>query len=154
MIAAIISGENPKFYGFDVSNNNFKNMADMELENPHKISEIAKYLAVSQSQIKNWNPELKKHITPPPSKGKPYKFKLPSELLASFKSIKDKLTKLKIDDIHIHKIRTGESLYRIARKYGVPVKKIMNFNPKLSPRRIRPGTRIAVPIPSVTIDKG
>ena len=29
----------------------------------------------------------------------------------------------------------------------------MNFNPKLQPKRIRPGTKVAVPIPSVKVEK-
>ena len=64
------------------------------------------------------------------------------------------LTKLKIDDIHIHRIRSGESMYKIARRYGISLKKLMSFNPKLKPRRIRPGTKVAVPIPSVKPSKG
>ena len=154
MLAAIIIGENPTYFGFDVIDSTATNMVETTLDNPHKISEIAKLLEVSQSQIKNWNPELKKHITPPPSKGKPYKLKLPEEFKESFNKIKEKLTKLKIDDIHIHRMRRGESLYRIARKYGVSLRKIMNFNPKLQPKRIRPGTKVAVPIPSVKVEKG
>ena len=155
MLTAIIIGENPTYFGFDVIDSTATNMVETTLDNPHKISEIAKLLEVSQSQIKNWNPELKKHITPPPSKGKPYKLKLPEEFKESFNKIKEKLTKLKIDDIHIHHLRRGESLYRIARKYGVSLRKIMNFNPKLQPKkRIRPGTKVAVPIPSVKVEKG
>ena len=114
---------------------------------PHAHSRVATW-------ISDWNPELKKHITPPPSKGKPYRFKLPKNFVDDFSKIKTKLTKLKIDDIHIHRIRAGESLYRIARKYGISLKKLRSFNPRLNPKRIRPGTKVAVPIPSVKPLKG
>ena len=154
MLAAIIIGENQKYFGFDVNTQSNADMVHLPLENPHKISEIAKFLEVSSRQIKNWNPELKKHITPPPSKGEPYKFKLPKDFVSSFAKIKTKLTKLKIDDIHIHRIRSGESLYKIARRYGISLRKLRNFNPKLKPRSIRPGTKVAVPIPSIKAAKG
>ena len=154
MLAAIIIGENPKYFGFDVKINSDTDMVHLPLENPHKISEIAKFLQVSTRDIRNWNPELKKHITPPPSKGKPYRFKLPKNFVDDFSKIKTKLTKLKIDDIHIHRIRAGESLYRIARKYGISLKKLRSFNPRLNPKRIRPGTKVAVPIPSIKPLKG
>ena len=60
MLAAIIIGENPKYFGFDVNTQSSDRYGTTTtLENPHKISEIAKFLEVSPRQIKNWNPELK-----------------------------------------------------------------------------------------------
>ena len=52
MLAAII-GENPKYFGFDVKTNSDTDMVHLPLENPHKISEIAKFLQVSTRDIRN-----------------------------------------------------------------------------------------------------
>lgn len=46
----------------------------------------------------------------------------------------------------IHIVRTGDSLYLISRKYGVTLKRILKFNPKLNENSIlQPGQKIKIP---------
>ncbi|MFB3074686.1 MAG: LysM domain-containing protein, partial [Candidatus Methylomirabilales bacterium] len=44
-----------------------------------------------------------------------------------------------------HRVRPGETLYRIAKTYGVSVKKLSRVNRIADPSNIRAGTRLYIP---------
>jgi len=47
--------------------------------------------------------------------------------------------------VSIHVVQKGDSLWRIARKYGIPVYTITSMNPSRSSSMIRPGDRLRIP---------
>jgi putative chitinase len=51
------------------------------------------------------------------------------------------------DGNRVHVIRKGETLYRIARRYGLSVAAIAAANDLASPNRILVGTALAIPLP-------
>jgi LysM repeat protein len=59
------------------------------------------------------------------------------------------LSAVEVKEVHMHKIRPGETLARIARRYQVNVKQILSVNPTLKPNRLKVGSEIAVPVPTV-----
>jgi LysM repeat protein len=46
-----------------------------------------------------------------------------------------------------HIVKAGETLSLIARKYGLRVDTLMATNPRVDPRRLRPGQALAIPAP-------
>ena len=52
----------------------------------------------------------------------------------------------------LHEVRRGETLYRIARTYGIPISELMEANGLTDPRRLEPGTQIFVPGASRKLD--
>jgi tetratricopeptide (TPR) repeat protein len=46
-----------------------------------------------------------------------------------------------------HTVKSGESPYSIARKYGVKVEALMAANPSLNPKRLRIGQTLTIPAP-------
>ena len=153
MLAALLLGVNPQKYGFDVKAHELDEIPNsvVHIKEPIQLNELADRLGISRSQLKKWNPELLRGITPPRkwqgSSG--YPLRLASNYLARADEVLPNLSKIQIKDVHMHKIRKGETLGRIASRYRVSVKKLMQFNRSLSPRRLRIGKLIAVPIPPV-----
>ncbi len=47
----------------------------------------------------------------------------------------------------VHAVRPGDSLWRIAEKYGASLLALETANPALDPYDLRPGTRLVVPLP-------
>lgn len=47
----------------------------------------------------------------------------------------------------VHVVRPGDTLYAIARRYGVSVGSVIAANRGLDPERLLPGTRVLVPHP-------
>jgi len=155
VLAALNLAYNTKLHGFDVQ----KNPADVtptsyvKLNRPIQIDEVATKLNLPLKTIKRWNPEIIRNITPPIRNGAPYSMRLPKTLVAAFTEIQDSLTDIEVTDVLMHKIRRGETLSAIARRYKVPVRKIKAINPKLRARALRIGKKIAVPIPGVVTKK-
>jgi len=48
----------------------------------------------------------------------------------------------------LHTVRSGETLMRIAQRYGVKLQTVISANPTISPNRLRPGQVVRIPAPS------
>ena len=107
------------------------------------LKTMAKYLGLSYTGLKDLNPELRRNSTP----NRPYAFKVPKgngEVLLS-----------KLGDIPVwrpptptyvrHKVRRGESLSVIARRYRTSVRAIMVMNGLKSSRYIKAGWTLKIP---------
>ncbi|MCD6295921.1 MAG: LysM peptidoglycan-binding domain-containing protein, partial [Deltaproteobacteria bacterium] len=107
------------------------------------LKTMAKYLGISYAVLKNLNPELRRNSTP----NRPYAFKVPKgngEVLLS-----------KLGDIPVwrppvrayvrHKVRRGESLSVIARRYRTSVRAIVAMNRLKSSRYIKAGWTLKIP---------
>lgn len=154
MLAALIIASNLEEYGFHISHNpdDFIPQTTVEIKRPLELREIATKLGVSYKQIKRWNPEITRNITPPLQKKNnyiPYALRLPPQYSAKFNEISDTLSVLEIKNVLLHKIRRGDTLGGLARKYKIKVRKIISLNPKIRARALRIGRKIAIPIPAI-----
>lgn len=154
MLAALTLASNPREYGFAIDEDliEHENLGLAVIDRPVRLKEVALKLGYSLKKIRKWNPELTRDLTPPKrlwSSDKGYSLVLPQKSLALFERVKNDLTHLEIKDIKTYHIKSGDTLSQVARKFKVSVRKILNFNPKLSPRRLRIGKKIAIPVPSV-----
>lgn len=154
VLAALTLASNPKQHGFEVKPDPRNEIPSGEvlIKDPVKLSEVAVKLKIPVRSLRSWNPELIREITPP-SRGRwaktGYRLRVPASLAEKFEEIEGSLAAVEVVDIHMHKIRQGETLSRIARKYKVAIKQIMSLNPALRPTRLRTGSQIAVPVPSI-----
>lgn len=152
MLAALKIAKDPAKYGFSVENQTYpRHLEVVWIDRPVRISEIAMKLNIPTYQVNTWNPELLRGVTPPTSRlpSSKYPFKIPYSLSEKLKLILPNLAELEIKDVKIHRIRSGETLTYLSKKYKVPLKKIIKMNPKVSPRKLRPGKNIAIPIPAI-----
>lgn len=152
LLAAVILSTNLEKNGFNIKSSEIEKfpVSHITFDRAVRISEIAKILGVPSAKIKKWNPELIKDIVPPKStENSEYKLRLPIEHVAILEAQRANLTYLAIKDVKLHKIRPGDTLYGIARKYNVKLHSIKTMNPRLSAKYLRPGKSIAIPIPDV-----
>jgi membrane-bound lytic murein transglycosylase D len=107
------------------------------------LKTMATHLGVSYETLKNLNPALRRNSTP----SRPYAFKVPKgkgEILLS-----------KLGDIPVwnppvpayvrHRVRNGESLSVIARRYRTSVRAIMDVNGLRSSHYIKAGWKLKIP---------
>ena len=114
-----------------------------------RLTDIASRLGVSENSLKAWNPELRNDITPPRPR---YELRLPEEKIEKFASIESQIPNIRVQNIKIHRVRRGDTLYRIAQQYGVTRNMLFAVNTELKERQIlRIGKEIAIPIPSVQV---
>ena len=101
---------------------------------------------VPYEEVKELNPELIRWCTPPNYPG--YEVKIPKgtkeRFLRNFAQLKpsERLT------FRRHRVRPGETLGGIARRYRTAVRPIMELNKIRNPRRLRAGRYIIIPIPA------
>jgi membrane-bound lytic murein transglycosylase D len=136
--------KNPEAHGFTLA------PVDEEIETEAvtidkqaHLKTISKYTGASYKLLKEINPSLRYSFTP----DRPFSFKMPKgkgEVLLS------KLNEIPVwhapaSAYVIHKVRRGDSLSVIARRYGTSVRSIMRLNGLTSSHFIRTGWRLKIP---------
>jgi membrane-bound lytic murein transglycosylase D len=144
-LAAMIIAKEPAKYGFtNIKPEPAIAYDKVEIKRATDIKVIAKAAGVSVKEIKRLNPELLRWFTPPNYKG--YEIKLPPGTSEAFT---EKLAQVAPKDrlkFYSHKIKPGESLYRIARRYNTSIREIAYLNDIKRTRLVRAGKFIVVPV--------
>ena len=150
VLAAILLAAEPKAYGFNCQPNPVDDIPNTEVivKRPVRLDELAKAFGIPTKVLRQWNPELIRDVTPP-VRGGGYPLRLTSAYANRFPEVERKLSLIEITDVQMHTVRKGDTLQRIARLYKVDVKKIQNLNPDLTPRSLKIGRQVAVPVPGV-----
>jgi membrane-bound lytic murein transglycosylase D len=89
------------------------------------------------------NRELNFPMTPPASYG--YQLKVPFQHV---EAVQKTLAAegMPLLEFSVHVVSAGDTLYAMAKKYGVSIDLIQEFNPQIAPRTLRIGTRVLVPV--------
>jgi len=145
LIAATLIAKSPAKYGFKNIDYLDPLVYDVVTVNaPLDLRDVARITGTTYKKIRNLNPELKRWCTPPDIAN--YQLKIPlgtqEQFLTQYETIAPKGNLL----FHTHKIRSGDTLSHIARRYGTSIKPIMELNNITSPRRLRLGRRIIIPV--------
>ena len=138
---------NPQKYGFDLPKalEASPEFQTVKVSKMMKIQDISAKMEISPEVMDMLNAELRHKITPDGE----YDLKIPKDSLEKFKLVLDQIPetekpKFKAAFIR-HRVRSGETLGSIARKYGVSVSAIASYN-RLNPNRvIVTGRRLTIP---------
>ena len=151
-LATLLIVKNPQKYGFDLTSPESKcSLTDYETVDTNRsihLRDVAKKLETSEEIIYILNAELRYKITP----NKPYKLKLPQghseKMLAALTKIPAaKIPRSSRRSILIrHRVRSGETLGAIARKYKTSVKAICSVNRLSRKRVIYPRQILKIPV--------
>jgi membrane-bound lytic murein transglycosylase D len=110
---------------------------------------LAKDTNLDENQLTQLNSGFLRWATPPPSslasKSRPAKLLIPSTDSHVIATISSALSKSSVIEFASHRIEKGDSLGRIAHKYGVSVASLKQSN-NLSSNTIRLGNNILVPV--------
>jgi len=134
----------PKKYGLDeIEIPTPLEYETVEITKQTHIRDIAKELNSDETILKHLNPELRQGILPPYE----YRLNVPAgkaeELLAKIESIPVSTAKMQVTAAY-HKIKRGESLSIIARRYRVSVENLMRAN-KMRKTTLVAGKMLKIP---------
>jgi membrane-bound lytic murein transglycosylase D len=108
------------------------------------LAVVAKILEIDEEELEAMNPELRRWCTPPGIENYPLNVPLGTaeKVLAELKKIpeKDRVTFVR------HKVRRGDTIGAIARRFGVPGKALMKMNGIRDARRLKVGRHLVVPV--------
>lgn len=150
LMAALIIAKDPAKYGFvGISYHEPVPFETVRVAPQKKLSDIAKVIGVSPTKLKELNPALLHDATPP---GAPYPIHVPvgyasivtqkNQQIASLGNVNPNIAKS--STAFSYKVRRGDSLGKIANKYGTSVSKIKRAN-GLKSSTIRVGQRLKIP---------
>ena len=139
MIAASIIAKEPGKYGFtDVQYEEAMSYEEMTIHPTTSLAAVAKAAGIPTATLLDLNPELKRAATPP---GDMYSLKIPSgsqnHMTKAYASLSAeersaKVSELAADGASSHRVRSGDTLSNIARRYNCTVAQICALNPKLN----------------------
>lgn len=115
---------------------------EIEIDQPIDLRTLSLSSGIALNSLKKWNSELNYDITP--SSIKNYKLKVPtkySDIVVKAISDSEKFVKF-----HEYKIKSGDTLYEIANLYGVTTNGLIKYNPGVSPRALKIGYTLIVPV--------
>jgi membrane-bound lytic murein transglycosylase D len=118
VIAAALIAKNPSHYGFAIEPDPPLAFETVTLDRPVSLKRLARETGIEHSDLKELNPELKTDVTPRDPRG--YKLRLPE---GSRMDVEVRLASIPEASPpsaeRQHRVRKGETLARVARKFGV-----------------------------------
>ncbi|HYG66163.1 MAG TPA: LysM peptidoglycan-binding domain-containing protein [Anaeromyxobacteraceae bacterium] len=144
LMAAAIIAKHPEAFGFraeEIEPQKWTEYEEVTIPNATLLSVLANAAGVSERDLIDLNPELRRACTPP----RTYQLKIPrtssEQFAASWPKVKDKVRMTFAG----HTVRRGDTLSSIARRHGVPVQGIMEMNGLKHTRKLRVGQELLIP---------
>jgi membrane-bound lytic murein transglycosylase D len=148
-VAIAVIASDPQKYGFhDIAYLPPLDYEEVELAAPMPLAALAELAETDLSTVRNLNPALLLNITPPGVS--PFRVNLPVGKAAIYLAkANDKLSDkylVKVDapiKVVTHDVKKGETLFSIARFYGLTVRALMDFNGLKTPQ-LRIGQKLGI----------
>ena len=142
-LAAVLISKNPSHYGFEVLLEPPLEHDTVRLDRSVSLEHLASRAALPLEDLRALNPELRSLVTPHQAEG--YDLKVP---LGTFEMVRVAFASsptARLPEYRTAVARKGDTLKRIARRFGVPVSAVASAN-ALSPRsRVSRGQEILIP---------
>ncbi|MFH1829220.1 MAG: LysM peptidoglycan-binding domain-containing protein [Pseudomonadota bacterium] len=144
-IAAMIMARQPEKFGF--RNLNFHEPWEHEsaaVETQTDISVIAKCAGVAEHEVLDLNPHLIRGATPPNHNN--YKVRLPKGTSQKFLLAYANVPKEERIQIVRHNVRHGDTMYKIAKRYGISVQALAQANGLSRKSKLHRGKTLVIPV--------
>lgn len=160
-IAAMMIGENPSAYGFRDPQIKVKypDLKTIEVPTPLHLKDIAAVFQIPLSELERYNPNIRKHITPP--QYKTYEIWIPEQKLSESNNLLPLLSQYQLKhrnfqeksqalvsseedgNRHYYVVKPNDTLKKIAKKYRVSVRYLKKIN-HLKSSQLAAGTSIRI----------
>jgi|GEM_PF-310282 len=149
MMAAAILSKYPERYGLleeikDKDRLPAWDYDQVQVDEATDMAAVAKLLGVTDEELQFMNPHLKRGFTPPGFEN--YELNVPVGDGETFAKKWDKVPKEERITFVRHTIRRGETLGKIAGKYGVPTNAVASLNGIRDPSKLRIGQTLTIPV--------
>ncbi len=143
-IAATAIALDPESFGFEnVAYHTPLEYDEVTITTPMKLKTIAKLISIEVEDIKELNPELRQSCTPPNVEN--YTLKIPAGTKEMFLSNIVNVKEETISDEQSYTVKKGDTVGKIAKRFGVSSQSIIELNSLGKKARIRAGSKILIP---------
>ena len=144
ILAAIVIATNPEKYNIEYESQQSVAVDSVEVEHCIDLENIAHILDIEKQELRLLNPELRQQSTPPRQS---FQLMVPEGRGEFFSKYYKQLDKSRLVCQEGHKVRRGENLSIIAKKYRVSVSSIKSAN-NMRNSRIWPNQILYIPLQS------
>jgi len=139
VIAAALIDKNQEHYGFEVDPEAPMTFETAKLAKPVDLRQVARASGIAYEDLAELNPELRTFVTPRESSG--YALRVPPGFAATVEGKSGALPEAAVPALRRHRVRQGETLAKVARRYGVSEASLAEANDlprgaKIAPRRM------------------
>ncbi len=144
-IAATTIALDPAAFGFDVPKADSLSYDVVNISGSIDLNTLAQCAETDATIVRELNPELLKWCTPPGVTD--YTLRIPSGTASTFMKNYDQIPEAQKRSWHIHKVKKGETLARIAKRYGITSSMIAESNNITTKKKLSIGQELIVPVP-------
>ena len=144
ILASILIMKDPERYGFKAEYDPEWRYQTAEVDSATELRVIGECAGVSTKEISSYNPELRRRMTPPDSGV--YEVKLPPGTRDRFAKAFGEVPRDKRLTYTRHRIKKGETLSTIARRYNTSIRALQETNNIRNRHRISVGQVLTVPL--------
>jgi membrane-bound lytic murein transglycosylase D len=145
LMAAITIALNPEDYGFERKPHDTWQWDEVIVDRSYEFEDIARVCGISSNILKQYNPELRRWITPPDMNN--YTLRVP---LGKGSELQQKLADLpeaeKKPEMITHTVRRGQTISYIAQKYRISVSALVTANNITNINQLRVGQVLNIPV--------
>jgi membrane-bound lytic murein transglycosylase D len=142
-LASVLISKDPTHYGFDVVLEPPIAFETVRLDRPVDLATLAGEADLSLDELEILNPELRSPLTPRQDEG--YELKVPPGTRESVLLAFAAAPTAKLPSFKTHVAKKGETLPRIAKRYGVSVTALASANSLSTRSRVSRGEEILIP---------
>ncbi|MFO7983996.1 MAG: LysM peptidoglycan-binding domain-containing protein [Desulfuromonadales bacterium] len=145
LLAVLIVAKQPEKYGFtNLKPHEPLKYEEVTLPTATDLEVVANLCETEYEEIKTLNPELKRWCTPPEVRN--YKVRIPAGKKQVFEEKYAQLPERDRANYKHHRVRQGDTLGQLARRYRIRVDDIVALNNIQNPRALSIGTDLVLPL--------
>jgi len=144
ILASILIDKSPEDYGFSVDLDPELAWDTVKIDKATDLQVVAEAAGVPLEAMRALNPELRGLVTPP--NRDTYVLRVPDGTQSDVEAKLDALPDEQRASWTLYEVRPGETFSNIARKHGVPVRAVLDANPRYAGKRLRRGMVLNIPI--------
>ena len=147
IMAALHMTIEPGKYGFAILEKEKMEWRVVSIDKTVSLEKISECANLDIGTLQSYNPELKQATIPPLKEGETYQFRLPLKASSKFDSLFAEVEVEIFQEVVFldHKVKRGESLWLIAKKYNVRIQDIVSINKLARAKYIKPGQVLQIP---------
>jgi peptidoglycan lytic transglycosylase D len=149
-VAIALIAMDPTKYGLDdIQYETALDYEEIELKTPMKLATLAEIAETNVAAVRDLNPALLRPSTPPGDAS--FRVNLPVGKAAVYLAkASEKILENQPEPVRLvtHEVKRGETLFSIARHYGMEVRALMEFN-SLTTARLRIGQKLRILLDSI-----
>ncbi len=145
LLASLLIAKQPEKYGFtEIAYQEPLAYDVVTLPEATDLEIVAKFCQVSYEQIRDLNPELNRWCTPPYAEN--YSLRIPAGKKEDFEQQYAVLPSAERANYEIYRVRKGETLIGLAKKFRVRADDIVAMNSLGNPKSLQIGTELVLPL--------